>query len=212
MKLTRRQQDVLDYIGDFIQDNQFAPSVRDIAAHFSLASAGGVHKHLNNLREKGFIAFENNISRSIRIVDTGKSTDIGPPRPVESGLLSLPLMGKVAAGRPIQHFLENETVEYPESMVKNSKETYVLQVQGDSMIEECICDGDYVIVEHREYADNGEMVIAMINHTEATLKKFYRESEKIRLQPANSLMKPIYVDPQEVTIHGIVIGVLRNYR
>jgi repressor LexA len=212
MKITRRQQEVLDYISEFIHDNQFAPSVRDIAAHFSLASAGGVHKHLNNLKEKGFIAFENNISRSIRILDGGNNPHINMPAAVESGLLSLPLMGKVAAGIPIQHFLENETIEYPESMVKNSKETFVLQVQGDSMIEECICDGDYVIVEHREAADNGEMVIAMINHSEATLKKFYRESDKIRLEPANSLMKPIYVNPQELSIHGVVIGVLRNYR
>ena len=211
MKLTRRQQEVLDYICAFIDSNQFAPSVRDIAAHFSLASAGGVHKHLNNLRQKGFIAFENNISRSIRILDSGRITPGNRSQPENNGLLSLPLMGKVAAGAPIQHFLENESIEFPESMVKKSKDTFALQVQGDSMIEEYICDGDYVIVEHREYADNGEMVIAMINHSEATLKKFYREKDRIRLEPANHQMSPIFVNPQDVTIHGIVVGVLRSY-
>jgi len=212
MKLTRRQQEVLEYINDFITNNQFAPSVRDIAAHFSLASAGGVHKHLNNLKQKGFIAFENNISRSIRLLDSALKSVGGHQQSAAAGLLSLPLMGKVAAGAPIQHFLENETIEFPESMVKNLKETFALQVKGDSMIEECICDGDFVIVEHRETADNGEMVIAMINHSEATLKKFFREEDRIRLEPANHLMKPIYVNPEDVTIHGIVIGVMRNYR
>ncbi len=102
-------------------------------------------------------------------------------------------------------------MEFPESMIKKPDKSYVLKVQGTSMIEECICDGDYVIVEHRNYADNGDMVIAMINHKEATVKKFYNEGKRIRLQPANHTMEPIYVDPQEVSIHGIVVGVMRQY-
>ncbi|MCP4755962.1 MAG: transcriptional repressor LexA [Proteobacteria bacterium] len=213
MKLTRRQQQILEYIRKFIKENQFPPSIRDIAAHLSLASAGGVHKHLNNLKKKGVISFENNISRSIRVLDDFE--EIQKPEGssmVNTRLLELPLMGKVAAGLPIQYFLENESIEYPESMIRKPKDTYVLQVQGNSMIEDCICDGDYVIVEHRDHADNGDMVVAMINHNEATLKRFYLEGDKVRLQPANQFMEPIYANPRDLTIHGIIVGVLRQYR
>lgn len=212
MKLTKRQQEILDYIRNYIEINHFPPSIRDIAAHFSLASAGGVHKHLNNLKKKGVLTFENNISRSIHILENPDSNPAkAAPTPTAGGMLELPLMGKVAAGHPIQHFLENETVEIPEFMVHRPAKSYVLQVQGNSMIEECICDGDYVVVEHQEQADNGETVIAMINHEEATLKKFYHEGNRIRLQPANFDMDPIFVDPQMVSIHGRVVGVLRQY-
>ncbi len=197
----------------YIHQNHFPPSIRDIASHFSLASAGGVHKHLNNLKKKGVLTFENNISRSIHILDdTDHSETVQPPQKADIRILELPLMGKVAAGQPIQHFLENETIEIPESMIRHPAESYVLEVEGDSMIEECICNGDYVIVEHRNYADNGDMVIAMINHEEATLKKFFHEGNRIRLQPANFAMDPIYIDPKSVSIHGRVIGVIRQYR
>lgn len=210
MKLTRRQQEILDYIRKYIRQNHFPPSIRDIASNFSLASAGGVHKHLNNLKKKGVLTFENNISRSIHILNETESVEL--PQNLNARILELPLMGKVAAGQPIQHFLENETIEIPESMVRSPTESYALQVQGDSMIEDCICDGDYVIVEHRNYADNGDTVIAMINHEEATLKKYFHEGDRIRLQPANFTLEPIYVDPQSVSIHGRVIGVIRQYQ
>ncbi|MFH2130657.1 MAG: transcriptional repressor LexA [bacterium] len=212
MKLTRRQQEILEFIRKYIRQHQFPPAIRDIASYFSLASAGGVHKHLNNLKKKGVLTFENNISRSIRILNDPEDIQTtGSPQKMESRILELPLLGKVAAGKPIQHFLENETVEIPESMVRHPAESYVLQVQGDSMIEECICNGDYVIVEHRDYADNGDMVIAMIDHEEATLKKYYHEGDRIRLQPANFSMEPIYVTPESLSIHGRVVGVLRQY-
>ncbi len=212
MKLTNRQQEIFEYIKEYIRENQYPPSIRDIAAHFSLASAGGVHKHLNNLKRKGFITFENNISRSIQILSnedfgTGNSSRSSQ----DTRLIELPLMGKVAAGQPIQHFLENETMEFPESMIRKPDKSYVLRVQGNSMIEECICDGDYLIVEHRNYAENGNTIIAMINHKEATVKKFFHEEKRVRLQPANHTMEPIYVDPQELSIHGVVVGVLRHY-
>jgi len=213
MKLTRRQQEILEFIRKYIDQNHFPPSIRDIASHFSLASAGGVHKHLNNLRKKGVLTFENNISRSIHILcDADNSKSAKSRQKTDIRILDLPLMGKVAAGQPIQHFLENETIEIPESMIRHPAESYVLEVQGDSMIEECICDGDYVIVEHRNHADNGDTVIAMINHEEATVKKYFHEGDKIRLQPANFSMDPIYMDPQSVSIHGRVVGVLRQYR
>lgn len=212
MKLTKRQQEILDYIKDYIQRNHFPPSIRDIAAHFSLASAGGVHKHLNNLKKKGVLTFENNISRSIHILmDPTEAPHQSTVSHSSGGVLELPLMGRVAAGAPIQHLLENETVEIPESMIRRPEKSYVLQVQGNSMIEECICDGDLVVVEHREYAENGEMVIAMINHEEATLKKFFHEGNRVRLQPANFDMDPIFVDPKQLSIQGRIIGVLRQY-
>lgn len=216
MDLTRRQTEIFNYICSYIDSHNYAPSVRDIAAYFSLSSAGGVHKHLKNLKDKGFIAFEQNISRSIRILK--KEFSPMQSAPLESvtstepdGLISLPLKGKVAAGIPIQYSLENESMAFPDYMVKKPHQSYVLQVQGNSMIEECICDGDFVLVEHREYADNGEMVIAMINYEEATLKKFYKEKDKIRLQPANHTMSPIYVSPEELSIQGIVVGIWRKF-
>jgi repressor LexA len=212
MKLTRRQQDILDFIRQFIHEHHFPPSIRDIAAHFSLASAGGVHKHLNNLKAKGVITFENNISRSIHILNAPSENTLPPPtEPPVPSALELPLMGKVAAGQPIQHFLENETITVPISMVRHPDRSYALQVQGDSMIEDGIFDGDYVIVEHRDYADNGDTVIAMIDHETATVKKFYREGNRVRLQPANHSLAPILVHPTAITIHGRVVGVLRRY-
>lgn len=216
MDLTRRQTEIFNYICSYIDSQNYAPSVRDIAAHFSLSSAGGVHKHLKNLKDKGYIAFEQNISRSIRILkkefspinDVKKDHSRGNE---ENNFISLPLKGKVAAGIPIQYSLDNESMTFPDYMVKNPDKSYVLQVQGDSMIEECIADGDFVLIEHRDFAENGEMVIAMINYTEATLKKFYKEKDQIRLQPANHTMEPIYVSPQELSIQGVVIGVWRKY-
>ncbi len=215
MSLTKRQEEILTYIKGFIDEFQFPPSVRDIAKAFNLASAGGVHKHLKNLQDKGYISHEKDIARSIRITDRfnqqyGSTVNSRPS--IDNNIVELPLKGKVAAGFPIQYNLDNESLLFPESMVRKPEKTYVLQVQGDSMIEECICDGDYVLIEQQDYADNGEMVIAMINYTEATLKKFYLEGKNVRLQPANFKMAPIIVDPKEVSIQGKVVGVVRQYR
>ena len=216
MDLTRRQTEIFNYICSYIDSHNYAPSVRDIAAHFALSSAGGVHKHLKNLKDKRYITFEQNISRSIQILKKEFSpiNRLNTESSIlsrENGFISLPLKGKVAAGIPIQYSLDNESMTFPDYMVKNPEKSYVLQVQGDSMIEECICDGDFVLVEHREFADNGEMVIAMINYAEATLKKFYKEKDRIRLQPANHTMDPIYVSPKELSIQGIVVGIWRKY-
>ncbi len=213
MELTKRQAEILRYIEGYIDEHRYPPSIRDIASFFSLASAGGVHKHLRNLESKGFVSLDRNVSRSIRVLrNVDRSAGVVQFGKNGDGMLELPLKGKVAAGFPIQYTLDNETIPYPQSMVRFAEKTYALQVQGDSMIEECICDGDYVIVEHRETAENGEMVVAMINFTEATLKKFYLEDGNVRLQPANHRMEPIIVGPESLSIHGIVVGVLRRYR
>jgi repressor LexA len=159
-----------------------------------------VHKHLSNLQEKGFIRRSWNRSRSVELLSarTGQ-------RAVE-----LPLLGYVAAGVPIEALTTNETIAVPEDLI-GKRETYVLRVKGDSMIEEQIRDGDFVIVEDRKTADNGEMVIALIRGTDVTLKKFYRDNGRVRLQPANPAVQPLVLDPSHVQIQGVVVGVMRKY-
>jgi len=217
MSLTKKQLGIFEYIKRYIEEHQYPPAVRDIASHFNLASAGGVHKHLKNLMEKGYISLDPNVSRSIRILHKTPAEASGPsirteaPPALNPAIVELPLLGAVAAGQPIEHFTEGETLALPEFMVRHPHKSYILQVRGNSMVEEAILDGDYVIVEKRDSADNGELVIAMLNFKEATLKRFYNEGNRIRLQPANFEMQPIYADPREVSIQGIVKGVMRSY-
>jgi repressor LexA len=198
--LTKRQREILDYLQEFIQQHGYAPSLEEIGRRFSLSSLATVHKHLSNLQEKGFIRRSWNRSRSVELLSarTGQ-------RAVE-----LPLLGYVAAGAPIEALTTNETIAVPEDLI-GRRETYVLRVKGDSMIEEQIRDGDFVIVEDRKTADNGEMVIALIRGTDVTLKKFYRDNGRIRLQPANPAVQPIVLDPSHVQIQGVVVGVMRKY-
>jgi len=201
LPLTKRQREILDYLNDFIQQHGYAPSLEEIGRRFGLSSLATVHKHLTNLQEKGFIKRAWNRSRSVELV----SSRLGG-RAVE-----LPLLGYVAAGRPIEAVLDsNETIAVPEDLV-GKRDTYVLRVRGDSMIDEQIRDGDYVIIEDRKTANNGEVVIALLNGSDATLKKWYLEGSNIRLQPANPAMQPIVVPADQVQLQGVVIGVMRRY-
>jgi len=201
LPLTKRQREILDYLNDFIQQHGYAPSLEEIGRRFGLSSLATVHKHLTNLQEKGFIKRAWNRSRSVELV----SSRLGG-RAVE-----LPLLGYVAAGRPIEAVLDsNETIAVPEDLV-GKRDTYVLRVRGDSMIDEQIRDGDYVIIEDRKTANNGEVVIALLNGSDATLKKWYLEGSNIRLQPANPAMQPIVVPLDQVQLQGVVIGVMRRY-
>jgi repressor LexA len=201
MYLTRRQKEILEYLNDFIGREGYAPTIEEIAEHFSLRSLATVHKHLTNLQEKGLIRRAWNRSRALELV----------PTEVKVHAVELPLLGRVAAGSPIEAIDASETIFVPEDMI-GRKETYVLQVKGDSMIEEQIRDGDYVIVENRTTADDGEMVIALLDGENATLKKLYREGHgQVRLQPANARLKPMMVDQDRLQIQGVVIGVLRKY-
>ena len=200
LPLTKRQREILDYLNDFIQQHGYAPSLEEIGRRFGLSSLATVHKHLTNLQEKGFIKRAWNRSRSVELV----SSRLGG-RAVE-----LPLLGYVAAGVPIEAIVGSETIAVPEDLV-GKRDTYVLRVKGDSMIDEQIRDGDYVIVEDRRTADNGEMVIALLNGSDVTLKKFYRENGKVRLQPANVTIDPIIVPAEQVQVQGVVIGVMRKY-
>jgi repressor LexA len=200
LPLTKRQREILDYLNEFIQQHGYAPSLEEIGRRFNLSSLATVHKHLTNLQDKGFIKRTWNRSRSVELL----ATRLGG-RAVE-----LPLLGYVAAGAPIEAITSNETISVPEQLV-GRRDTYVLRVRGSSMIDEQIRDGDFVVVEDRKTAENGEMVIALLGGTDVTLKKFYRENGRVRLEPANPVMQPIVVASDQVQIQGVVVGVLRKY-
>jgi repressor LexA len=200
LPLTKRQREILDYLNDFIQQHGYAPSLEEIGRRFGLSSLATVHKHLTNLQEKGFIKRAWNRSRSVELMAARTA----------ARALELPLLGYVAAGAPIEAVVGAESIAVPEGLV-GRRDSYVLRVRGDSMIDEQIRDGDFVVVEDRKTAENGEMVIALLGGSEVTLKKLYRENDRIRLQPANPALQPILVDPDQVQIQGVVVGVMRKY-
>jgi len=200
MYLTRRQKEILDFLDRHISQKGYAPTIEEIGEQFGLSSLATVHKHLTNLQKKGLVKRDWNRSRGLELV----------PTQVSVKAVELPLLGRVAAGSPIEAITASETIFVPEDMV-GRRDTYVLQVKGDSMIDEQIRDGDFVIVEDRKSADNGEMVIALVGGQDVTLKKFYRDNGKIRLQPANPAMQPMLFDPDNVQVQGVVVGVMRRY-
>ena len=202
MPLTKRQREILTYLGSYAEDNGYAPSFEEIARQFSYNSLATVHEHLSNLERKGYIRRSYNESRAIEILPSDAF-----PKAIE-----LPLLGTVAAGAPIEATSVGETLAVPEGFIRRTGNHYVLRVKGNSMIDEQIRDGDFVVVNERQSVDNGEMVIAMLSGSSATVKKFYRERDgRIRLQPANETMAPMYVHENAITIQGVVVGVLRRY-
>lgn len=200
MVLTKRQKQILDFITRFVDEKGYSPSLMEIGKHFGLSSVATVHKHVENLKKKGYVQKVWNANRSLDLTDKALSVRA----------IRLPLVGRVAAGQPIEAIEQHEVIAVPEDMVGRSR-TFVLEVRGDSMIDEQIRNGDFVIVEERIKAENGEMVIALIDGEEATLKKFYKEGDKIRLQPANPSMSPILLSGSRVRVQGVVTGVLRKY-
>lgn len=202
MPLTRRQRQILDYLNSYSSEHGYAPSFEEIAEHFNYNSLATVHEHLTNIERKGYIKRTYNASRAIEIL----------PSDVISRAVEIPLMGAVAAGSPIEVATDGETVSVPEDYVRRSGNHYALRVRGQSMIDDQIRDGDVVVVNDRSSADNGEMVIAMLEGSSATVKRYYRERDgRIRLQPSNDTMAPIYVREDQMQIRGIVVGVLRRY-
>jgi len=202
MPLTKRQKEILDYIGSFIDSQGYAPSFEEIAESFGYSSLATVHEHLSNLERKGYLRKSYNESRSLELT----LPDAGAPS------VELPLLGAVAAGLPIEAITEQETLAVPPDMVSRRTDNYVLRVEGNSMIEEQIRDGDYIVVQAQEQAEDGQLVVALGADEAATVKKLYREpSGQVRLQPANPTMEPILVDPGEVRVQGIVVGVIRKY-
>ena len=205
MAITRRQRQVYDYISDFVQRNGYSPSFEEIGEGMGLSSLATVHKHIN-LEKKGLLTRDYNRSRSI---------DLLPPKGrlkqamAVNTTMVLPLLGRIAAGQPIEAVQNPETISLADFV--RSKEVFVLEVRGDSMQDEHIMDGDYVLVEKIKTAHNGDIVVALVESTDATLKRFYREGDNIRLQPSNAAMRPIIVPAASVEIQGRVIGVLRKY-
>jgi repressor LexA len=202
MPLTKRQRQILDYLNGYTTSNGYAPSFEEIAEHFNYNSLATVHEHLTNLERKGYIKRSYNESRAIEIL----------PSDVIARAVEVPLLGAVAAGVPIEASTTDETVAVPEGFLRRSGSHYALRVRGNSMIDDQIRDGDVVVVHDRTTADNGDMVIAMLDGASATVKRYYRERDgRIRLQPSNDQMAPIYVREDQMQVKGIVVGVLRRY-
>jgi repressor LexA len=206
MAITKRQRQMYDFISDFVQKHSYSPSFEEIGDGMGLSSLATVHKHVSNLEKKGLLTRDYNRSRSI---------DLLPPKGrlkqamAVNTTMVLPLLGRIAAGQPIEAVSNPETISLADFV--RSKEVFVLEVRGDSMQDEAILNGDYVLVEKSKTAYNGEIVVALVDGTDATLKRFFREGENIRLQPSNATMKPIIVPAATVQIQGKVIGVLRKY-
>ena len=197
MHLTKRQREIYEYLKDHIRSRRYAPSIAEIGKHFHLSSPATVHKHLLHLEEKGLIRKQQNLSRAIEVV------------PESGNALSYPLLGEIAAGKPIEALNQCEMIDLlPDG---RDKDVFVLRVKGDSMTDDHIQSGDYVIVERRNVAENGETVVALIDNDGATLKRFYRENGRIRLQPGHPNMKPIFVSEGDFSIQGVVISVLRKF-
>ena len=200
MTLTKRQKELLDYLAAYVSEHGYAPTLEEIGARFKLSSLATVHKHLSNLENKGAIRRTWNHSRAIELVR----------QPGERLAVELPLLGNVAAGQPIEALENDDSIAVPAEFIRRSN-TYVLRVVGKSMIDDGIWDGDYVVVEERPTAENGETVVATVDG-EATVKRFYHEKGgKVRLQPANESMAPIVVAAKNVEIRGVVVAVMRKY-
>ena len=200
MAVTRRQREVLDFITSFVERNGYSPSYEEIARGLSLKSLATVHKHITNLQTKGALQRGHNRSRSI---------DVLPPRARSRSVDRLPLMGRIVAGLPVEAMQTSETISLGD--IVGNREVFALEVRGDSMRDEHIVDGDYVLVERTRTARDGEIIVALVKGSETTLKRFYLEGETVRLQPSNAEMDPIFVPAQMCEVQGRVLGVLRRY-
>ena len=197
MNLTPKQLKILNFIRDFRAGNGYSPTLEEIARNFGVSKIT-IFEHLGTLERKGAIRRTKHLARSIEVC--------APPS--SAGFFTLPMAGYIAAGHPLEAVQQPDFIDISE-MLRSEKEQFVLRVRGDSMIDEHIRDGDFVIIERRDWAQNGETVVALLENGEATLKKFYRDGNRFRLQPANPGLKPLYV--KTVQIQGVVIGILRKY-
>jgi repressor LexA len=200
MALTRRQREIYDFVCSFIAEQGYSPSLEEIGARFELASVATVHKHVAQLVAKGWLKKSWNRSRSLEPVGSDAN-----------GALTLPLLGVVAAGAPIEPIEIEERIAVPVELVRRAETSFVLRVRGDSMIDEQIRDGDFVVVERTASARDGDTVVAVVRGEEATLKKWQRRGATVRLLPANARMKPIEVPARDVEVRGVVRGLLRRY-
>jgi repressor LexA len=206
--LPKKKQLILEYLKKYISDNGFAPTLTQIAKKFKVSSIATIHEHVKFLEDNGFIKRKGNIqSRDVEILN--QSNDNIQDTYLEGATTLLPLSGLITAGTPIEAIENKEEDIAVPSEITRGKQCYILKVKGDSMIESLISDGDLVIVEKTEYATDGDMVVAVLDDGSATLKKFYKEKNYIRLQPANKKYKPIMA--KSVMIRGKVVGIIRKY-
>jgi repressor LexA len=208
MALTKRQKEFLDFLAGFLEKQGYSPSYEEIAEGLSLASLATVHKHITALEAKHYLKRGFNQSRSLQIASRYYEEQRQNRQPAMG--LEVPLLGRIAAGAPVESLAGNDTLSFAD--YTGDPDTYALQVRGESMIEDHICDGDYVLVERATEARDGEIVVALVDGMETTLKRFYLEpGDRVRLQPANSTMNPIYVSRSSLVIQGKVLAVLRKY-
>lgn len=200
MSLTKKQREVLNFIVSFIRDHDYSPSYQEIAEHFGLSSRSTVHQHIQTLIQKGYLNSEGGAVRSVE--PTKKVISF-------SKAVNLPLSGLITAGAPIEAIDTREVMTVPQQLARDPANSYILRVKGDSMVEDGILDGDYVVVHRNPSPKNGDVVVALLSNAYATLKRFYREKDRIRLQPANSKMKPIFV--KDPLIQGVVQAVIRKF-
>ena len=208
MALTKRQKEVLEFLADFIDKNRYSPSYEEIADGLSLNSLATIHKHVSSLESKGYLRRAFNQSRSLEIAPR-YAAEVEKRRAVETGL-AVPLLGKIAAGVPVEAIANPEMLHFQDFIGDSG--TYALQVRGESMIDDHICDGDFVLIQKTDSVRDGEIVVALVDGTETTLKRHYREPNgQIRLQPANSAMEPIFVSGASLQVQGKLMAVLRKY-
>jgi repressor LexA len=208
MAVTKRQKQVLDFIAHFVDDNGYSPSYEEIARGLNLASLATVHKHISTLETKQYLKRGFNQSRSL---------DLGPKyiqeqrKHRQESSLDIPLLGRIAAGAPVEAMEQREKVRFGDFL--GNPDVFALEVRGDSMIEDHICSGDLVLIERTTQVRDGDIVVALIEGAETTLKRFYREpGDRARLQPANSSLQPIYVAMKDLEIQGRLLAVLRKYK
>lgn len=201
--LYKRQKQILEFLNNYIDEHGSAPTLSEIAKHLGVSSLATVHEHLETLEKKGLIKKSGGLVRSIELIDKKLGEIV---RGIE-----LPLAGFIAAGAPIEPYTDpSATFAVAQNMISANKKSYVLQVKGESMVEDGILDGDFVVIEEANQARNGEIVVAMMENGVVTLKRFFKEKDRIRLMPANSAMQPIYA--KNVTIQGRCVGVIRRYQ
>ncbi|HUK15431.1 MAG TPA: transcriptional repressor LexA [Bryobacteraceae bacterium] len=207
MALTKRQRQVLDFISHFLDESGYCPSYEEIARGLDLASLATVHKHISVLETKGYLKRGFNQSRSLELAPKF----LQEQRRSRPAAVEIPLLGRIAAGTPVEAMEQKETLNFAD--FAGNGNTFALEVRGNSMIEDHICDGDLILLERVAEAHDGDIVVALVGGSETTLKRFYRESgDAVRLQPANAALKPILIPAGDVEIQGRLLAVLRKYR
>lgn len=200
MHLTKRQKEIFDFVSEYLERAGYAPSLEEIGEQFGLSSVATVHKHVQNLVEKGLLRKAWNRSRSIEVVREERA-----PTGIE-----IPMLGRVAAGRPIEAVATSDTISVPADMI-GRRDCFALRVSGDSMIDDHIVDGDVVVLESRKVPRAGETVVALVRGEECTLKRFYQDGGKVRLVPANERLAPMEFPAEDIEVQGVVVGLVRRF-